>query len=402
MTQSENSLLSPQWSGTPVSTLTSDQTFLEHCASVERAWLEACQTHGMESSATKASLASFEITSEVVERLARNAWKAGNPVVAFVEEVENTLSDDARQEGVFHRGLTSQDIVDTAMMIMAKQVLAHIHSDLVAIGTDLAHNATRFADSVCLTRTLTQGAQPSLLGFRFALWGSGVLDALTVVETQMDRVPLQLGGAVGNRAAIAELAAHVDVADMLSHTATQLGLFSRQSSWHTNRIPVLELSHALAATSAALGVVAHNLVALGRPEIGELIEDVPEDQGGSSAMPHKKNPIRSILAHSVSQRVPGLVSQIQAAATPVMERGEGQWNAEWEPLRELMRLVAGQAHHIKGVLSSLRVDEDAVASNLAQSGISPSGLSESATAYMNAERARITAELLSRGERSVR
>jgi 3-carboxy-cis,cis-muconate cycloisomerase len=385
-----------------VGALTSDQTFLKHCQSVERAWLEACHAQGIQSSATQASLESFEITSGLVERIAQNVWKAGNPGVAFVSEVEATLSDDALQEGVFHRGLTSQDIVDTAMMMMAQQVLSEIRSDLIGISADLAQKATKFADSVCLTRTLTRGAQPSLLGFRFAMWGSGVLDAMDAVETEQARLPLQIGGAVGNRAAIAELAADIGVEGLLRHAATQLGLFVNPSSWHINRIPVLRVSHALAATSAALGVMAHNLVALGRPEIGELIEDVPDGQGGSSAMPHKKNPIRSILAHSVSQRVPSLVSQIQASATAVMERGEGQWNAEWEPLRELMRLVAGQAHHIRAVLGSLRVEEDAVSANLAAAGLGQTELSKQAIAYMNTERERITAELLSRGEGSGR
>lgn len=385
MTHSGDSLLSPQWAGTPIVDLTSDWSILQRFLEIERAWLNALAQQGIGTEATRGALAKVSITPALVDSMAEGSWQAGNPAVGFVQNLSTKLTDDARSEAVFHAGLTSQDLVDTAMMMTANAALNNLEEGLTDIASSLAQLAEQCAETVCVTRTLTRYAEPSLLGFRFATWLNAIIDATQLVEQTRRRLPVQAGGAVGNQAVMSQLGGGVDVARLVDQLATTLGLISPRAVWHTNRQPILMVAHALAVASAALGVIAHNLVALGRPEVGELVELVPDGQGTSSAMPHKKNPTRSILAHSVSHRIPGLMAQIQAAATPVAERGEGQWNAEWEPVRELMRLVAGQSHHLSAVLEGLHIDDDAIARNLAGASLPSSDVSPEARAHMATE-----------------
>ncbi len=385
MGNAEQSVLSPQWAGSPVVKLTSDDAILTRFLAVETAWLTGLSRQGIPAGATRAALEQLTITNQLVAATAENSWMAGNPAVGFVQHLRDQLPPEAQDENVFHVGLTSQDVIDSAMMMTAHMVLDQLQVDLRVSANRLAEMARRFGDTVCVTRTLTQHAEASLLGFRFATWLSGIIDALDTVEEVDTTLPVQIGGAVGNRAAMSQLGSQVDVDQLVRDVAEVLGLAVPRFTWHSNRQPVLAVAQALASSSAALGVIAHNLVALGRPEVAELAEDVAPGHGASSAMPHKKNPTRSILAHSVSQRVPNLMAQIQASATPVAERGEGSWNAEWEPLRDLMRLVVGQAHHVAAVLDGLRVDEDVVARNLAQAGLPSTEVSAEARAYMTAE-----------------
>lgn len=389
MGDAEQSVLSPQWAGSPVVKLTSDYAILTHFLAVETAWLAGLSRQGIPAGATRAALERFTISDQLVAVTAGNSWMAGNPAVGFVQHLRDQLPPEAQDENVLHSGLTSQDVIDSAMMMTAQVVLDQLRVDLRVSADRLAEMARRYGDTVCVTRTLTQHAEASLLGFRFATWLAGIVDALDTVEDAGATLPVQIGGAVGNRAAVSQLGSQVDVDQLVRDVADALGLAVPRFTWHSNRQPVLAVAHAFASSSAALGVIAHNLVALGRPEVSELAEEVAAGHGTSSAMPHKKNPTRSILAHSVSQRVPNLIAQIQASATPVAERGEGSWNAEWEPLRDLMRLVVGQAHHVAAVLDGLGVDEDAVARNLAQAGLPSTEVSAVARANMTAEIHRI-------------
>lgn len=386
---SEQSVLSPQWAGTPVVKATSDHAILTRFLAIETAWLAGLSRQGIPTQATREALEQLTITDELVAVTAEKSWMAGNPAVGFVQHLRDQLPPEAQDENIFHAGLTSQDVIDSAMMMTAQVVLDQLRVDLRVSAKRLGEMARRYGDTVCVTRTLTQHAEASLLGFRFATWLAGIVDALDTVEEVGTTLPAQIGGAVGNRAAMSQLGSQMDVDQLVRDVAEALGLAIPRFTWHSNRQPVLAVAHALAASSAALGVFAHNLVALGRPEVAELAEQLAPGQGASSAMPHKKNPTRSILAHSVSGRVPGLIAQIQESATPVAERGEGSWNAEWEPLRDLMRLVSGQAHHVAAVLDGLGVDEDAVARNLAQAGLPSTELSAVARANMTAEIHRI-------------
>lgn len=394
MASGDASLLSPQWSGTPVAAIVSDAAILARFVSIERAWLEGLGAHGVEVAQATAGLKSLVLDAEKVHTIAQGAGAAGNPVVGFVEYVRSHLGDQSQAAEVFHRGLTSHDVLDTAMMMTASDVREVLREDLVAVAKSLVVLAEKYSHTECVTRTLSRNAEVSVLGFRFASWAQGVLDALTVIDS-LAGLPIQVGGAVGNRAAIGAIAHDLDVDELIASVAQKLGLASPPTAWHSNRIPVLQVTHGFAAAAAALGVIAHNVVALGRPEVGELLERVADGRGGSSAMPHKKNPTLSILSHSVSQRIPGIVAQIHAASTPVAERGEGQWNAEWEPFRDLMLLVGGQAHHVRILVETLDVDEEAVAGNLARSGIPDVVLTSRAQEQMQRDISRVAQALVS-------
>lgn len=393
MDSNSRSLLSPQWSGTPVTLLASDAAILERFLLIERAWLEALGAHGHDVRSTRDGLEKIKIDTETLRMIADDASAAGNPVVGFVQWVRTQLGVPQDAMDMFHRGLTSQDVLDTAMMMTAARVFEALRDDLVGVVTRLGVLATQYSDTECVTRTLSRHAEVSLLGFRFAGWAEGVLHALTVIDSTRANLPIQIGGAVGNRAVLGALANGHEGEKIVAYAAEKLGLVASSAAWHSNRIPVLEVSHGLTSSTSALGVIAHNVVALGRPEVGELVEHIPKGSGSSSAMPHKRNPVRSILSHSVSQRIPGIVAQIYAAATPVAERGEGQWNAEWEPLRELMLLAGAQAHHVRALVETLEVDEPAVVGNLAASDIPHPHLASATREQMQRDIHRVTVEV---------
>lgn len=401
MLGAHSSLLSPQWSGTPVAELASDTAILARFLVIESAWLESLGAHGVDVGLASEGLKGLTLDRDTAQKIADHAQAAGNPVVGFVEYVRGQFDERDEVLEMFHRGLTSQDVLDTAMMMTAADVFAVLRDDLVSIARSLAVRAESHSNTECVTRTLSRNAEVSLLGFRFASWAEGVLDALRVIDS-MAGLPIQVGGAVGNRAAIGAIAVNLDVDQLIALAAKKLGLTSPPTAWHSNRLPVLQVSHGFVVAAAALGVIAHNAVALGRPEVGELVESIPDGRGASSAMPHKKNPTRSILSHSVSQRVPGIVAQIHAASTPVAERGEGEWNAEWEPFRELMLLVAGQAHHVRVLVENLEVDDGAVALNLARSGVPTLVVASTEKAQMQRSIRRVAEAVQSRTKGSAR
>lgn len=372
-----DSLLSPQWSGSAVSELTADSTLVKLFLRIELGWLDALGAKGFTVEPQRKVLADWEVGEDLLAELTSQSWKAGNPAVGFVQAAKEMLVEQCGDPGLFHFGLTSQDVVDTSLMMMAASVFEVIVSDGLRLGASLHREMGNAGDLLCVSRTLTRSAEASLLAFRFATWLSALLDALETLERRGLELPVQMGGASGNRAQLAQLVARKDgeadrfhaVDGIISSFAANLGLQPTEMSWQTSMLPVLDLTAALAGVSHAVGQIAHNLITLGRDEIGEMRERVDSGQGLSTAMPHKSNPTRTLLAHSASFRIPGLVASIHHSAGFSDERGAGEWNAMWEPLRDLMRLTAGQIQHTAHAMEHLHVDTDKITDNLRRSGI---------------------------------
>ncbi|MFE1952756.1 lyase family protein [Streptomyces sp. NPDC059524] len=288
--------------------------------------------------------------------LAADAEAAGNPVVPLVKRLRAAAGDAS---GAVHRGLTSQDVLDTALMLLARDAVARLRADLVATGDRLAALARTHRDDVAVARTLTQWAVPTTFGLRAAQWLAGVAEAVTRLDAL--RFPVQYGGAAGTRALLTHLAGPGAAAAPAAF-AGALGLAPAGLPWHTRRTPVTAIGDALATATDALGVLAADVLLLGRPETAEVRETGTPGRGGSSTMPHKRNPVLSVLVHAAAQQAPGLAAQLHhCAAGAVDERPDGAWHAEWPALARLLELAVTAGGQAAELVAGLRVDTGAMA-----------------------------------------
>ncbi len=293
--------------------------------------------------------------------LAADAVAGGNPVIPLVGLMKNRVSPEAG--AWLHRGATSQDILDTALMLIARAATSRIVAALAHTEVSLRSLARSRRDEAAAARTLSQHAVPTTVGARAAGWLRGVARAKTRVEEAQRRLPVQLGGAAGTLASFAEIAGADVAAALPALYARELGLAAPDAPWHTERWPVTELGDALVQAIDAVGKIAADVATLSRTEIGELAEGAA---GGSSAMPQKRNPAASVLIRSAALRAPQLGATLHlASALAADERPDGAWHAEWPTLRELLRLALGATAHAATLVAGLHVDTDAVARNLA-------------------------------------
>ncbi|MFJ8958573.1 lyase family protein [Lentzea sp. NPDC102401] len=275
---------------------------------------------------------------------------AGNPVLPLVSALR------ARVSSPVHTGLTSQDVLDSALMLLARGALERVSADLGRVGVALARLAGEHRSSVMAGRTLTQYAVPITFGLKAARWLAGVLDSLSELEVVARNLPAQCGGAAGTLSRVADPVASA------SAFAGHLGLVWPGMPWHTYRAPVTRLGDAVVRCCDALGVMAADLLTLGRPEIGEIREGFVQGRGGSSTMPHKRNPVLSVLVNSAALQAPGLGARLHlCAARAVDERPDGAWHAEWPALRALLELAVVAASQAAELVEGLEVHVDVMA-----------------------------------------
>ncbi|KTS91812.1 adenylosuccinate lyase [Microbacterium testaceum] len=298
-----------------------------------------------------------------VDRLITESVSGGNPVIPLVGMLKAQVT--AEHRAWIHRGATSQDILDTALMIVARRAMDQVRSSLRIAGEWARHLAVTHADDVSAARTLTQHAVPTTVGARAATWACGIERALGRLENL--EYPAQLGGAGGTLASFVEITGSEETAAALPAAfARALDLDAPDAPWHVTRWPITELGDALVQAIDALGKVAGDVATLSRTEIGEVSEGVG---GGSSAMPQKQNPAEAVLIRSAALRAPQLGATLHLAASlAVDERPDGAWHAEWPTLRELLRLALGATRHAASMLAHLRVDSAAAETNAGLTG----------------------------------
>ena len=346
-------------------TCSPERAFLQAMTAVEAAWLDALVTAGIAPAAAKDELHGL-VDDRDIDDLARAAESGGNPAAPLVallrERVEGRNPDAARW---LHRGLTSQDVVDTALVLAVRDAFAAIRADLVRQAARLAGLVEEHRTTPMVARTLTQHAVPTTFGLKAAGWLTGVLDAVETVDALS--FPAQLGGAAGTRAATVELASAqpdpvATSAAVAEQVARALDLAPRPP-WHTTRSPLTRLADAAVTCTDAWGHLAGDVLLLGRPEIGELSEG---SGGGSSTMPHKANPVLSVLVRRTALTTPQLAATVHlAAALAVDERPDGAWHAEWATVRTLLRRTAAAGSQVTELLDGLRVHPDRMAATLA-------------------------------------
>ena len=330
---------------------------------VETAWLAALVEAGVAPAAAELELAEAvgDLAPTDLARLAVSAEAGGNLVIPLLTLVRERLGRRHPEAAHWvHRGLTSQDVLDTALVLALRDTVDAVLALLEEQVAVLAGLAERHRADPMAGRTLTQHAVPITFGLKAAQWLHGVLDARDDLREVRDRLPVQVGGAAGTLAAPAELLRLTngtgDAVGLAGSLGDRLGL-PYAPPWHTNRAPLTRAADAMVRATDAWGRIASDVLVLARPEIAELAEPAGDGRGGSSTMPQKANPVLSVLVRRAALTAPGLAAQLHlAAATTVDERPDGAWHTEWSSLARLGRHTLTAASHTAELLAGLHVD----------------------------------------------
>jgi 3-carboxy-cis,cis-muconate cycloisomerase len=296
--------------------------------------------------------------------LGADAAASGNPVVPLVKRLRAEVP--AELAPFVHYGATSQDILDTAAMLVTADALDALLADLVAAAAVAAWLASEYRDTPVIGRTLLQQAVPTTFGLKAAGWLVALDECAERLGTvRHERLAVQFGGAAGTLAPLGD-----DGPAVLAALAAALGLTEPVLPWHTDRVRIADVAGALGTTAGVAAKVARDLVLLAQNEVGEVADSAA---GGSSAMAHKQNPIAAIAAVGCAASAPGLVASLLAAMAQEHERAAGGWHAEWRPLRELLVATGSAVSWLRAALERLTVHDDRMRANLAAAGIEPPG-----------------------------
>lgn len=376
----DSGLLAPTWAGTPIESIVDDEAWLRAMLYAEAGLARAQAGLGLIPAAAAETITAVaaEARLDVVD-LARKSRAAANPVVAFVPAFTRLVADaDPDAAEYVHRGSTSQDILDTATMLIAKGALTLIETDLLQVAIALAALADGHRETLLAGRTLSQHAVPITFGLKAAGWLQLVLDALSRVRALLATgLPAELGGAAGTLSAYAAYAevdapSHAPLplggAELIAPFAAEVGLAEPVTCWHTLRTPIADLAAVLQFVTGALGKLALDVQLLCRTEIGELAEPFATGRGASSAMPQKRNPVLATLIVTAARQVPAHALVLAQSLLAEDERPAGAWHAEWQPLREALRLTGGATATATELFTGLNVYPERMRENLARTG----------------------------------
>jgi 3-carboxy-cis,cis-muconate cycloisomerase len=386
---------------------TGDEAWLAAMLDTEAALARALERAGLAPAGAGAAVTEAARPGSVnADELARAAAQTGNPVPGLVRAL--TAAVPAEAAGAVHQGATSQDIIDTAVMLMARRVLDGILADLSAAAAAAATLAGAHRETIMIGRTLLQQAVPVTFGLVAAGWLTAIDEARQGLHRiRGQRLAVQFGGAAGTLASLGDHGPRVRAL-----LADELGLASPVLPWHTDRLRIVELAAALAGACGVLGKIARDVTLLAQSEVAEVREgpsgavgpssagaDVAAGgassggagaaaggasaggrRGGSSAMPHKRNPVAAVVILGCTRQAPGLLATITACAEQEHQRAAGAWHAEWEPVADLLRLTGSAASWAAELLAGLEVDADRMHANLDGAGGLP--LAESVTAAL--------------------
>ncbi len=359
-TSSPRGLFSGLFAFGPAAEQASDEALLQAMVDVELALVRALVRAKLAPVEAESALAAAADASALdIGELGRSTAEKGTPVPALLSALRQRLGDG--DAGPFlHRGATSQDIVDTAIMLVARRSLDPLLADLDAAGERCAELAQSHRGTVQAGRTLLQQAVPTTFGLRAAGWLSGLDGAGSELRWIRDHgLAVQLGGAAGTLAALGEHGLEVS-----ANLARELDLAEPELPWHTNRVRPARLACALGIALGATAKIARDVVLLAQTEVGEASEGGEAGRGGSSTMPHKRNPVGAIAVLACAQRAPGLVATVLSAMGQEYERAAGAWQAEPEPLLELLRLAGSAAASVRELLGGLELHSERMRANL--------------------------------------
>jgi 3-carboxy-cis,cis-muconate cycloisomerase len=348
-------LFAPIFVPAPFREAVSDRAWLQAMLDAEAALARAEARAGVipveaaEAIAACCDAVRFELAS-----FAEGARRIGSPVEPLVRALAAAAGDAGRY---VHWGVTTQDIVDTAAMLVARSALDLILAELDAVAAACAALAETHRSTPIAGRTLMQQALPTTFGLKAAGWLVGVLEARSRLAAVRDeRLAVQFGGGAGTLAALGTQGPAV-----LALFAKELALAEPVLPWHANRVRIAELAAALDLAAGALSKLALDVVLLSQTEVGEVSES---GAGGSSTMPHKRNPTGSILAIACARRVHAQAGLLTGGLAQEHERAAGGWHAEWQPLSDALALTGGAAAAVREVVEGLEIHPERMRANL--------------------------------------
>ena len=296
-----------------------------------------------------------------VAAIARDSARAGSVAIPLVKALKDAVRRDAPEAlPHVHRGSTSQDVIDSAMALLTRRAIDRIAADLAVAAGALIDLAERHADTPMLARTLMQPGSVSSFGFKAAGWAAPLVRCHAALRGSADAaLQLQLGGAVGTLAQMDGKGPAV-----ARRMAAALGLPAPAMSWHTQRDRWVRLGCELGVMTGALGKIAGDIALMSQFELGELAEPAEEGRGGSSAMPHKRNPVASMVAIAAAHRTPALVATLLGAMPQAHERALGPWQAELATWPALVLAAHGSVAALAAALPGLVVDADRMRANI--------------------------------------
>jgi len=359
----EDRLFGPTFTTPEMAAAVSEQAWLHAMLEFETALARAEARAGLiPQSAAEAISSACAAGGLDITGIGRQAPATGTPVVPMLEALRARLPEPAREH--LHLGATSQDVLDTALMLVARQGLELLAADLAGVAAAAAGLARRHRATTMPARTLLQQALPTTFGLKAAGWLVAVLEAADGLDAyRRTRLAVQLGGPAGTLSALGdqglavrrELAAEFDLPEPLL-------------PWHTARARLAELGAALAVAAGAVAKIALDVVLLAQTEVGEVTEPEAPGRGGSSALPHKRNPALSVAALACARGVQAQAGLLLGTMVQAHERAAGEWQAEWPAVSEAFRLTAGAVARTREVLEGLEVHADRMQANLRVEG----------------------------------
>jgi 3-carboxy-cis,cis-muconate cycloisomerase len=338
-----------------IGAVVSDRAWLAALLAAERALAEAEAQAGLIDGGTATAIATAcDAGLYDPAALAAAGRAGGNPVIPLVAALRDRVGVDHAAD--VHRGATSQDILDTASMLVARDALGLLDRDLAGAARACAELAEAHRGTVMAARTLLQQAVPTTFGAKAATWLVGLVESRRRLADVRDELPAQLGGAAGTLAAFGDRGEQV-----LRSYAEGLGLREPVVPWHTLRLPVAELGGALAGAAGSAAKIAADIVLLAQTEVGEVAEARP---GSSSTMPHKQNAVAAVLALACERHARANAGILLEGLVGEHERSVGAWHAEWHALTTALATTGGAVAAVQRSLTDLRVDVDRMRVNI--------------------------------------
>jgi 3-carboxy-cis,cis-muconate cycloisomerase len=355
-------LLDPLFGSAEMDRVFSDTQRLQRMLDFEAALAAAEAEAGVvPKSAVAAIKAQCQASHFDLNQLAQKAGLAGNLAIPMVKELtELVASHDASAARYVHWGATSQDAIDTGLVLQLRDGLTILDRNLGRISSRLTHLVMQYRSTPIVGRTWMQHAVPIFLGLKFAGWLDALLRHRSRLRELRSRVlMLQFGGAAGSLAALGNQGRSIS-----SVLAKELDLHLPALPWHSHRDRIAEIGAFLALISGTLGKIARDISLEMQTEISEFAESAGEGRGGSSTMPHKRNPVACSVILAAATRMPALASTLFSAMLQENERGLGGWQAEWETLPEMFRLTGGAVERLVDLVEVLEVHPDEMSRNL--------------------------------------
>ena len=354
----DSGLTGPLFASDAMRAVFSDRARLAAMLRMETALARAEARFGLAPEGLAAVLAGIDPDSLDADAIGRETAIAGVPTIAFVKAVQKRLPPDL--ERAFHKGATTQDVVDTALVLQMREGFALIAAELAAILDGLAALAEGYRSTPCAGRTYGQHAAPVTFGFKAAVWLSGIAEAAAELGPLRERVLVaSLGGPVGT---LAGLGSHGPA--VLAAFAEDLGLGAPALAWHASRGRMAAAGFFLARLIGALAKMATDVAHLATTEVGEVAEPNIPGRGGSSAMPHKKNPVAATIVLAAHAAAPGFVATLLSAMAVAHERPAGLWHGEWHALPALFGLASGALREARLLAEGLVVHPERMRQNL--------------------------------------